>query len=144
MTCSVVGAVTVVGLGEQHRFGAVGEHRVGPVHGEQLVRALRRGLLVEPSDPAPISRAVIRCLRALEVNAVSVVLTAFGAAAGRGASLGARPRPSTDVVTSCGHLNSCQRVSIIWRSTNLMAATSPGGSRVEWRRRSRSRLTDLS
>jgi len=37
-----------------------------------------------------------------------------------------------------------QRASIIWRSTNLIALTSPGGSRVEWRRRRRSRVMDLS
>ena len=45
------GVVTVVGLGEQHRLGAVGEHRVVPVDTEQFVLTLRGWLGVEAFDP---------------------------------------------------------------------------------------------
>jgi len=68
------GVVAVGGLGGEHRFGAVGEHCVVAVAGEQLVlSAGRGGGGVEAAYRRTISRAVTCSVVRRAVNAVRVV-----------------------------------------------------------------------
>jgi len=62
--------VAVVRLGDEGRFGAVGEDGVEPVDGEQFPLPLADGGGLRRFTRPTISRAVTWCFRGLEVNAV--------------------------------------------------------------------------